>query len=433
MLRLLLTVFIVLTTSVLSVVWLNNNSGEAVFVVLDQRIETTFTAFAMAGLALILALQVLGLAVYKVMMIPKNIKAYYQENKLKNQLNSLSEFVISVNNEDHEEALVWLKKLDVKLLGHQPTSVCGMMLDKISPDKSKYKSKLINLSRQKETSSAGLYELIRYSINNEEWSVVPKYVEELWKNVKSKGLARTYFKALVMAEDWDTLERHLDKSRLSLVLSREFTAYLNSDEQMSLLSLVRYKKAKKLIQEGKKQDGIKKLEEVISYYPGFISAVCYLVREYIDLKEYDKALKLLTKIWRMKPNYRLNPLVITVAHAISQGDFNKSHAIIAKVIGKQSKNYESYLLIAASALEADLFNLALDNIREALDNERNLRANLLMAEYCERSHGNKTEAIEWMRKAYLAAPDTTGAKYYFDFQTFSFAESKTSDCLKIEK
>ena len=126
-------------------------------------------------------------------------------------------------------------------------------------------------------------------------------------------------------------------------------------------------------------------------------------------------------------------MALDVAHAISAGDYSKSHAIIKKIIGKQTKNYESHLLIAASALEADLFKLALDHIREALDKERNLRANLLMAEYCERSHGNKSEAIQWMRKAYLADPDTTGAKYYFDFQTFSLTEFKTVDCIKIEK
>jgi len=433
MLRLLLTVFVVLTASVLSIVWLNNNSGEAVFVVIDQRIETTFTAFALFALTVLLALQVLGLLTYKVFLIPKNIKAYYQESKLKKQLANLSEFIISVNNEDHEDAAKLLRKFDLKVLDNQSASVCGMMLDKISPDKSKYKSKLINLSRNKNTSPAGLYELIRYSINNDEWSVVPKYCEELWKNVKSKGLAKTYFKALVKSKDWEELTKHLDKSRLSLVLSSDYTSYLSMDEQSSALNLVRYKEAKKYIKQGDNILAIKVLEEVVSYFPGFISAVYLLIKEYIAKKEFNKALNLLMKIWKIKPNYRINPLALDVAHAMSAGDYNKSHTIIKKIIGKQTKHYESHLLMAASALEADLFNFALDHIREALDNERNLRANLLMAEYCERSHGNKSEAIQWMRKAYLAGPDTTGAKYYFDFQTFSFTEFKTADCLKIEK
>ena len=72
MLRLLLTIFIVLTASILSIVWLNGNSGEAVFVVLNQKIETTFTAFALSAVLSILALQVLALILYRIYLIPKN-------------------------------------------------------------------------------------------------------------------------------------------------------------------------------------------------------------------------------------------------------------------------------------------------------------------------------------------------------------------------
>lgn len=431
MLRLLLTIFIVLTASILSIVWLNGNSGEAVFVVLNQKIETTFTAFALSAVLSILALQVLALILYRIYLIPKNIKAYYNENKIKKQLGFLSEFILNINNEAIEDAEVSLKKMDSDVIDGKTLSVCSMMFDKISPDKRKYKNKLINLTRNKETSEAGLYELIRYSINNKEWAVVSKYCEDLWKKVKSKGLTKTYFRSLIMNKDWDELTNHLDKSRISLAFSKSFTAYLNMDEHMAVLTYVKFMKAKDLIKIRENDKALQKLEEVVSNYPNFSAAVYILTKEYIERKELKKALKILTDAWKIKPNYKINPLILEVAHGLSKGDFDESHTIVTKIIGKQQKDYESHLLIAASALEADLFNLAHEHIREALDNKCNLRANLLMAEYCERSHGNKSESIEWMRKAYLAAPDTSDSKLYFDFQTFLFSDTKTSDCLKI--
>lgn len=430
MIKNILLLLLILGLSFFGITWLNQNSGELSFILFDMKIETSVTATAVVLLVVFTVLLALLNLLSKIFTLPSQIQRYMKEKNMLETISNLSNFIFSYSTDEISDARKFIKRLDKDLVKENIITIADLLLDKKENNIKSLKPKLISLTKNKDTATSAYTELLQISLSEEDWIQAANYSNEIWKDERNPIVAKHFFSAMIKLERWEELLVILDKSRLVTMFSKDYSSYLSKEEHTNILMYVKYRLALNYTHLHEYQKSLALLSKTMDQLPTFTPAFELAAKILLIDKKPSDALKVIKKAWKHKPTSNLTAFAIESCKALYDQNIEKIYSTLKSIATINPKSYESNILLAIAALESERYDIASTQISEALDSSKKQRACVLMAEYCQRTHGNKLEAIRWLREALNTESDSSPEDFYWDQDSFSITNFI---CHKIDK
>ncbi len=429
MVRLIL-VCVILALGIGGAYWLSRNSGDLVFTFMNFKVETSVTEFFAYAILAFFILQILVFGVYRLVSLPSKLRQHLRNKKKDAVIKSIGD---AINNYVAKES----KKLSNNIafvkqyLSSETQLSLGYLLSKTQNDKSECKNKLVLLTRNEASKEVAFKELIKIALEEREWFIAANYCAELWKICKSKELAVQYVSCYINSKRWRELAEILEPSSfIQSLFSRDISYYLGKKNSVVMKAVAEYKIAQELLECGEKAKAkIYALKALKHLDDGFLPATIVVISSLNYSEDQEQILKIIKKQWRNKPSHLLAEILFDLTK-INVG--LKLYKMIKKVAGMNAEHYESNIILARAAMDSDMFDLASQHIASALSDGKKLRACLLMAEFCQRTHANKAEVADWLRQALIAPNDKEPVEYYWDFVKSDWVHNSSEDSVFIE-
>jgi HemY protein len=161
---------------------------------------------------------------------------------------------------------------------------------------------------------------------------------------------------------------------------------------------------------------------------GFIPIVKHLI-DYLAKDDPSYCIRAIKRQWSEEPHYSISDSLLINFDSLMDVKFHNTLRDVAK---RNPEHYESQLLLIRSYLDMDQFEEASKHLSEALEGEKKRRACALMAEYCLRSHANKTEVMRWLRDSMEAKEDKQFKDYYWNLKKSSWQNYNGKNCIYVD-
>jgi HemY protein len=409
--------------------WLSRNSGDLVFTFMDFKVETTVTEFFVYCTLILILLQFILFWLYRLFSIPANIKRHLKDKKRDKLIANLSGFIVAYIAKNTSEMDSKYKSVK-QLVNSQTQLSMAFLIEEANCNVSDIKNKLVLLTKEPSTQVAAFKELIQIAIKENEWFIAANYCSELWKISKSEELARQYVTSFINSKRWRELEEMLDTgSVLTSLFSKDIKYYLGKKNALTVSAICKYKIAEELIEFGDREKAEKYAMQAIKTLGGFIPATNCAIKAIISNADHNAVIKLIKRQWKVMPHHLLSQVIFDFSRKTLD---EKLYKIVKNIAATNPEHYESHLILARAALDSDQFDMASIHISEALSGVRKLRACLMMAEFCQRTHANKAEIIDWIRQALMAANDKAIVNYYWDFEKSDWVYIADKDSVYVD-
>ncbi len=411
MVRLIL-VCVIFASGIGGAYWFSKNSGELSFVFLDYTVETTVTEFFIYFSLGLVLLQIVLFWIYKIFTIPLQIKQRMKDKRKDKVISNIAGFFSDYTGMNLKglESKYSLIKDNVDVVDQVSMS---LLLEEVSKNTPEIKNKLMILTKYPKTKVAAFQKLIEISISEKDWFIVANYCSELWKSFKSSLLARQYVASYIKAKRWRELEEILNVSSvITSFLLKDINYYLGKKNVDVVRAICKYKIAEEMIEFGDVSGAKKNAQQAAKNLDGFLPATLVAIKTSKD-DDNSIVIKLIRNQWKILPHHKLSQIVFDLSKQVLD---QKLYKIVKNIASTNSEHYESSIILARASLDSDNFELASKHISDALSGTRKLRACLLMAEFCQRTHANKAEITDWLRQALTSEDDKQKTDFYWDFE-----------------
>lgn len=174
---------------------------------------------------------------------------------------------------------------------------------------------------------------------------------------------------------------------------------LSKAESAHKKALVKYRQAVKLEDKGDHEAALGLLREAHKLDAEFSPAALLLAQLLANQDKRDKAAKVIESAWKALPQPQLALRYRELFDGLSP---EKQLKRLDKLATLQPESYESNLMIARAALQAEDFAKARNHIKVALSKRETRAACRLMADIEKAEHGDGATAQKWMEKASTA-------------------------------
>ncbi len=406
--------------------WLSQNSGSLSFVFLDYNIETTVTEFVIYGAIALVILQILLFWLYRIFSIPAKIKQKIKDKRKDKVIANIAGFFSDYVSKDTLGLEKRYRSIKELLEPVDQLSI-GALIEEASGNNAHEKNKLIALTKFDKTKIGAFSRLIDLSMLEKDWFISANYCSELWKLQKTPELAYKYVLCFINARRWRELEELLSAgSLLSELFHRDLRYYLGKESAKTIHALCKYKIAQDLVDFGDIETASSGAQYAAKVLEGFLPATMLALKTCDD--ESSK-IKLIKRQWKVMPHYSMNELILDISKKAIDQKFYKT---VKNIVSVNYEHYESSLILARAALDIDDFDLASKHMSDAIAGVKKVRAFLLMAEFCQRTHANKAEVVDWLRQAQSAENDRPEIEFYWDFAKAAWTNAPNERAVFIE-
>jgi HemY protein len=225
-----------------------------------------------------------------------------------------------------------------------------------------------------------------------------------------------------MSEQWQALIDFIKRSKIA--------AMLNKNQRKQLLAIAYYKLANSYFSTWDYQNAYDLAYEGYKQFSDFVPNLVLLARVAYATKNYDEAIKYVKAVWVLQPNSSAAEVIVSIGKNYENTKFLK---LIKSISAYAPMHYESHLLVARAALDTQEFDEASKEIAYTIEGDLRFRACLMMAEYCQRTHGNIAEILNWLKRAINAEIDLYNKLYFWDLNTMSITDNPSNNCFPIAK
>lgn len=415
-------IFLVFVASLIfGFVWLNQNSGDISFDAFGYHVETSFAIFVVGIVSLFLIILLLIRVIYLILGMPYNLKNFVTSFYKINIPLKLEELLIAIYSHDYSRA----SKALGQLKPHLPTNLSNLLASEVvmlKEDINDIRRAFLNLAQNNATKVAGVEGLISIAQQENNWHEVIRYCNELNNLHKSEWLLSTYIHAYIMQNKWEELIEFINNSRQASLLMKH--------TKKQLLAIAYYKVANSYFLT---RDSIKALtnaEASHKHLSDFVPNLVLLAKIMSAQSEYEKCIKYIKAVWKIEPNFTAADILISIRKNYTNEKFLK---IVKSITAYNAGHYESNLMLAKAAVDIGSYEEASETISKTLEGNHKFRACLMMAEYCQKTHGNISEVIEWVKRAISSEIDVFHELYFWDFNTMNITKSPTSKCFPIAR
>ncbi len=391
--------------------WLSQNTGNLNLSIFGYEIETSVTYAALIIAVGFAFFHLLLLVLYRIMRIPAAIMNMFAERKKRGLQEKIYEaFILSVTQNAAK-----LSKL-AQSLEHLPIpeklkTLVYYFAAQSAGNAITARDRLQELTKYADTKSLGFNGLINLALEQGDFSIAINYAEELWKSQKEYLSAKLLAKTYILAGRWDKLSEFADSFRSGGTLGK--------DKKNAVLALAKFMQAKELMNAG----DFALAHDEAALACKLLDNIAPLAILFATIKmrqnNWKGALAVIEKSWAHEPSQALSQLVFNIQSKMRSEKFIDIARHIASLA---PMHYESHLLLARAALEMDQYDLASQEIGEALSEGHKVRVCQLMAEFCMRTHGNNTEALSWLHYAAQSKNDVLNNTYYFSIDDLAIVK-----------
>jgi HemY protein len=422
-----LLVCIILALSVGSTYWVKQNSGDLSFTFLEYNVQTSVTEFFVIFLVGLITLQFIIFGVYRLLLIPKRIQAFITEKKKNQLLEDATAVVQDIFTKSIDKLEARYRNLK-KHLFPEAEAVLLYFIEKTKGNLTGIKNKLILLTKNSKTAPAAYEELISLAIQQKDWFLAASHCAELWKIDKSQRVAYLCTQCFVNAKRWRELDEMISSgSKLSSLLGQNIKRRLGGKDAKVIQGICKYKIAEELFELTELDNARKYALQAVNLLEGFVPATKIALKCVAPTESLF--LKLIKKQWKAEPHHFITDMIYTFSERTLDEKFYK---MLRDIASANSSAYESHLLLGNIALEADQFEIASKHLANALEGGKKTRACLLMAEFCLRTHANKSEVIEWLRHAQRAQDDRKTRRFFWNLEKEAWVNNETQNSVYID-
>lgn len=397
--------------------WLDLNSGDLSFTILDYNIETKVAYAAAILLIALLVLNFVFIFLAKIFALPRFIKEALKEKRKNKQEARQLELIEAMIQDDHVKLSQLLKNLNQLILPETIRDQLKVTFNKLNNDSAAYKSSLLSLLKYPALKTFAYQQLLNRAVNEQDWQIACNYGAELWKVNASEEAAKVYIQALYNA--------HKFKECLKFLNQFKMLRFLNKKSRDTLEGLCYWELAKAEANKESFDKAIAYFEYSIDKLREFIPALKELIELKINDGQFSEAVKLIERIWKKFPHHALSKLVMKLSTHYKAEEFYK---IIRRIVASNPKHYESQLILAESLMMSHQFEQASKEIALALSHSERHRALLLMAKFCLLYHANADEALQWLNQVADSKNDAHETNYYLDFNELNIATTAGNNC-----
>ncbi len=427
MVRLIL-VCVIFASGIGGAYWFSKNSGALSFVFLDYTVETTVTEFFIYFSSGLAVFQIVLFWIYKIFTIPSQIKQKIKDKRKDKVINSIAGFFsdyIGMNLKGLEGKYSLIKDN----ISEIDRVAMSLLVEEVNKNTPEVKNKLMMLTKYSKTKEAAFQRLIEISMAEKDWYISANYCSELWKSNKSNFLARQYIISFINAKRWRELQEILDVgSVITSFFSKDINYYLGKRNVDTIRAVCKYKIAEELIEFGDVVGAKSNAQLAAKNLDGFLPATLIAIKTIKD-DDSPTLIKLIRNQWKVLPHHKLSQFVFDLSKKVLD---QKLYKIVKNIAATNPEHYESNLILARAALDSDNFELASEHVSDALSGVRKLRACLLMAEFCQRTHANKAEITDWLRQALTSENDIQKISFYWDFEKSDWVQLAGKDAVYVD-
>lgn len=391
--------------------WLSLNSGSIIFSVLGYQIETTVT---LAVIAVIFAVTVINIAIKfatRVFLIPNKIKVYLNDLKIRQITNLQTKLINTLCLKDPISVKNYASKLtsSVKNAQYEQTQIYKILAidhaDKVP------ESIYINISNNSKT----IYLIKRtefFKVNSDWDSIISLLKDEFLKNTKFKNqyLARSLVQSFVRLNRWQELLQFVEKCSKNLT----------KEQSKHLYVIARYNLIKKLVEDGKVKQSIEELNDILKLLPDFYYSFILIIELVIKYHIKDNLIKIIEHSFNFKQNSRITSVITQLSTLYSSQEL---YNLALNLRFETDQSYESKIIFIQFALNYGMFDEAYKELSYCLNIKgKTQRLCLLMAEFCQRTHSNSAECLEWIKNSLTCTNDISRDTLYLNVKTLTITE-----------
>lgn len=381
MIKLILS-FLLIIALVLGGIWIEGNVSIITFNIQDKIVRMSPVLFISLILAFYLVLALVIKFLLTLINFPRLIHALVRGKKIENA-EPLNNLILAIKNYDIKIAEQFYRKA---VANGMDLAIADLMQAKI------YEMKGVNRE------AIRIYN--KYTIDNRISNYGLFKSAKLNLNLGNVEVAFDNFKQLVAVSASKEILRYFLITGLKLGRYNEVIDVLDSKSAIQafgkvrinrVLSYVYSQQAVSFYKQGIYNDALELSQIANKIAPDLISAEMEILSA-IKLGEFKFAHKQLAKHFKFIEDMRLYSFISVLAkHEAPEKLYNYYQGAL------DLSSPKALIIVAKSALEAGNYKEASILISKALD-EKVPIANLLMAEYCLKTHGNASEAFMWFER-----------------------------------
>lgn len=399
---------------------LSQNSGLITIDILNYQIETSLGVALISLLIGFIIVQIIIIILYKFFTLPSSIRTYLDEHSKKTRVKLLVNLLDAVAISDKPQVVKLASKLaksnDYKSVAsllevtHLPTDNFSLI-----------KSRLERLMELPLYQPVILKQLFELHYHNNKIAEALAYIDCLLAIKKCSYSVERKLICLIKLGDWQAAH-YFVKTNLK--------EYIALDKLNTIKAVINYKLAAVAMEIGDFIEAQRLSSTALKCDDGLYPIIHSLIQILVKLNALSKAEKLIKTYWPKFNNPIFTMLVLGLAKNYTAQEF---YSVVKDITRSTPHYYESRLLFAKAALDNDQFDLAFKEISEAISEEKNLRACLLMAEFCQRTHGNNAEVLSWLKQALSSEFEICQVNFYLDFNSWKVTTYTVENGVEITK
>jgi len=382
-----------------AVFWLSQNTGEVIFQAFGYQVELAFVTAFLILVIFILFLQFLTYLIFKLSNISLNLRTYFTERKNNQILYKLNTFIESIASKELTQLKTSLKEAKNLNLPDKVITLFKYYLAKKQNDFKEIKVNLLKLSETAEFKVFSLKKMVKQALKTTEWDVALNYSDELLKLNEAEFAIRKSILAFYNLKKWQNMMHFLEQSKAH--------KYLNNEEYNNTVSFISYNIAQDAFLNKEYDKALVYGKKAIRLFPHIDKFHLLLAEILLSQSNLSDTIKTLKIAWKFCPSSMLTQFILKLTTYYTVEEFYEKVLSITK---ENPKQYESNILLGKAALISNQFKIASKQLAESLNSQQRIRACLLMAEFCAKTHGNSKEIQEWLNKAIVSDFDLTASK-----------------------
>ncbi|MDP2699080.1 heme biosynthesis protein HemY [Thalassospira sp.] len=390
-----LALFILATAALVTgTVWFANNPGTMTVVWLGYRFDGSVGMVVLGLVLLTMVLMLLWRTWSAISHSPGWLGRLLGSRRRKKGQQALTMGLLELASGDVRQALKHTRAVDKYLEDDTLTRLLTAQAAELDGNDAAAKRQFDAMLQQPDSAFFGLRGLLQLSLKTNDRKSALDYAERAHRlRPRNPSVLVTLFDLLLGVRNWDRA--------LSLLVDAQKAEVFNEVELSRRRALLITAKAEDAITDGENAEAVKLLRKALNAHPDFMGAAVLLARLDIDIKQPAKARDAIMAIWRVAPGGALGALYLESL----DGDALSQVKAVEKLIATNPDHPESHILLAETALKADLWGLARNHLEKAMAHNTQARHYRLLADLEFREKNDSSRARDLLVKASHANPD----------------------------
>lgn len=391
----LISILAIITLLSLVATWLANSPGHVVIDWSNYHIEASVLLLVAGIFIAALSCLIIYCILYGLLRAP----SHWQRSRLARHqtlgLESLTSAFAAIATQDMRAARRHIASAH-KYLPHQPlTLMLASQLARLEGNESQSRLYLENMLKAEGTEFMALRGLIENARRSHDDDAAIKHAEQALKIKKDDHWIATTLIGLYV-------NKHRSQDALKLIDSTTRNGAITRKEKKYFTAAVLVEHARPFIEQKRYEMALPALTEALRIKSDCVSASTLLAKIYIAEGDTARAIKCISKAWKIMPHPLLTQALAECAEPIkTRGKILRTAEKLARI---HPENRESRFLLATIGLKLGNTDSARNEVNYLLHERETTRACALMAEI-ENTSGENVESSHWLKRSLFASPE----------------------------